>query len=44
MADTIDPRKIDRAVKALRRAGFELEGEPSATKSGTVTFKAKVAE
>lgn len=44
MADTIDPRKIDRAVKALRRAGFELEGEPTATKAGTVTFKLKVSE
>lgn len=44
MAENIDPRKIDRAVKALRRAGFELESEPSETKSGTVTFKAKVAE
>lgn len=43
MADTIDPRKIDRAVKALRRAGFEMESEPSETKSGTVTLKVKVA-
>ena len=42
MADTIDPRKIDRAVKALRRAGFEVE--VSESKSGTVTFKAKASE
>ena len=44
MADTIDPRKIDRAAKALRRAGFELDGEPSVTKAGAVTFKTKAPE
>jgi hypothetical protein len=44
MSAPLDPRLIERAVKALRRAGFELEGEPSATKTGTLTLKVKVPE
>lgn len=44
MDRAVDPRQIERAVRALRRAGFELEGEPSVTKAGTVTFKARVAD
>lgn len=44
MAERVDPRKIDRAVKALRRVGFELDGDPSVTKAGAVTFKTKAAE
>ena len=43
MADNIDPRKIERAEKALARAGFTIE-DTSTTKTGTVTFKTKVAE
>lgn len=44
MEGAVDPRLIERAVRALRRAGFELDGEPSVTKAGTVTLKCKVAD
>ena len=43
MAGSIDPRKIERAEKALARAGFKVE-DVSTTKAGTVTFKTKAAE
>lgn len=44
MECVVDPRLIERAARALRRAGFELDGAPSVTKTGTVTFKCKVAD
>ena len=42
MAAPIDPRTIDRAVKALRRIGLDVE--VSESKSGTVTFKTKATD
>lgn len=43
MADTIDPKQIARAEKALARAGFPVD-TTTTTKSGSVTFKTKAAE
>lgn len=42
MAQPIDPQLIERAEKALRRAGFAVEKTEANDKTGTVTFKAKV--
>ena len=44
MAWLIDPQHIERAEKALRRAGFIVDKTETNAKTGAVIFKAKVAD
>lgn len=42
MSAPIDPRLIERAEKALRRAGFSIEKTETSAKAGTITLKVGV--
>lgn len=44
MAGPIDPRRIERAERALTKAGFAIEKTETNAKGDVVTLKVKVAE